>query len=77
MVRTLPSNARGAGVIPGWGAEIPHASWPKNQNIKQKQYCNKFNRDSKKWSTSKKIFKKKGAKDNINEISMIRVQIKS
>ena len=25
--------------IPGWGTKIPHASWPKNQNIKQKQYC--------------------------------------
>ena len=23
--------------IPGWGTKIPHASWPKNQNIKQKQ----------------------------------------
>ena len=25
---TLPSNAGGAGSIPGWGAKIPHASWP-------------------------------------------------
>ena len=31
----------------------------KNQNIKQKQYCNKFNKHFKKWSTSKKILKKK------------------
>ena len=31
---------------------------PKNQKVKQKQYCNKFNKDFK-WSTSKKIFKKK------------------
>ena len=23
--------------------------WPKNQNIKQKQYCKKFNKDFKKW----------------------------
>ena len=30
--------------IPGWGAKIPHASWPKIKNIKQKQYCNKFNK---------------------------------
>ena len=29
--------------IPGQEAKIPHASWPKNQNIKQKQYYNKFN----------------------------------
>ena len=47
MVKTLPSNAGGAGSIPGQEAEIPHASWPKNQNIKQKQYCNKFNKDFK------------------------------
>ena len=32
-------------LIPGWGAKIPHASWPKNQNIKQKQYYTKFNKD--------------------------------
>ena len=37
----------GVGSIPGWGVKIPHASWPKNQNIKQKQYCNKFNKDFK------------------------------
>ena len=47
VVKTLPSNARGADLIPGWGAKIPHALWPKNQNIKHKQYCNKFNKDLK------------------------------
>ena len=26
---------------------IPHASRPKEQNIKQKEYCNKFNKDFK------------------------------
>ena len=30
MVKTLPSNAREAGSIPGLGAKIPHASWSKN-----------------------------------------------
>ena len=57
MVKTSPSNARGAGSIPGQGSRIPHASWPKHQNIKKKkkkQYCNKFNKNFKKWSTSKK-----------------------
>ena len=54
MDKTSTSNAGGAGLIPGRGAKIPHASQPKNQNIKQKQYCNKFNKDFKKWSTSKK-----------------------
>ena len=47
MVKTWPSNAGGAGSISGWGAKIPHAPWPKNQNIKHKQYCNKFNTDFK------------------------------
>ena len=31
MVKTSPSNAGGAGSIPGWGASIPHASRSKNQ----------------------------------------------
>ena len=47
VVKTSPSNADGAGSIPGQGAKIPHASQPKNQNIKRKQYCNKFNKDFK------------------------------
>ena len=47
MVKTSPSNAGGVGLIPGQGAKIPHALWPKNQNIKQKQYCNKCNKDFK------------------------------
>ena len=38
MVRTSPSNAVGIGSIPGQGAEILHAFWPKDQNMKQKQY---------------------------------------
>ena len=37
----------GAGLIPGQGTKIPHASWSKNQNVKQKQCCNKFNEDLK------------------------------
>ena len=47
MVKTLPSNAGNTDSIPGWGSEIPHASCPKNQNVKQKEYCNKFNEDFK------------------------------
>ena len=38
VVKTLPSNAGGAGLIPSWGAKIPHAWWPKTKNIKKKQY---------------------------------------
>ena len=39
VVKTLPSYTGGVGSVPGQAAMIPHASWPKNQNIKQKQYC--------------------------------------
>ena len=55
VVKTLPSNAGGVGLIPGQRNKLPHASWPKNQNIKQKQYCNKFNKDLKKMVHIKKI----------------------
>ena len=54
VVQTLPSNAEDMGSVPGQKAEIPHASWPESQSIKQKQNCNKFNKDLKK----KKVFKK-------------------
>ena len=58
VVKTSPSNVGGVGLIPGQGAKIPHASQPKTKNIKQKQYCNKFNKDFKKVVHIKKIFKK-------------------
>ena len=54
VVKTQPSNAGGVGSIPGWGAKITHDLGPKTQNMKQKQYCNKFNRLKKKLSTLKK-----------------------
>ena len=39
---TSPSNAGDTGLIPGRGAKIPHALWPKIKNIKQKHWgvCN-------------------------------------
>ena len=46
-IKTSPSKAGGAGSIPGGGTKIPHALWPKDQIIKRKQYCNKFNEDFK------------------------------
>ena len=61
MVRILPSSSRSAGSIPGWGAKISYVSWKISQRLKKKkkkQCCNKFNKDFKKWSTSKKSFKK-------------------
>ena len=58
MVKTSPSNAGGECSTPGRGAKIPHASGPKNQNIKQKQYCNKFNKGFKNGPHQKKSLKK-------------------
>ena len=54
MIESLPSNAGVVGSILGQGARIPHAPWPKIQNIKnekkkQQQYYN--NEEFKKWST--------------------------
>ena len=43
VVKTSPSSVRGVGSIPR--AKMPHGLWQKNQNIKQKQYCNKFSKD--------------------------------
>ena len=40
VVKILPSIAGGAGLIPGQGTKIPHAS-----RQKTKTYCNKFNKD--------------------------------
>ena len=38
------SSMQSSGSISVWGAKISHASWPKNQNVKQKQNCNQFNK---------------------------------
>ena len=54
MVRTWPFNAGGTCSIPGWGAKIPYALQPESQNTKQKQHCNKFNKDFKNYSHQKK-----------------------
>ena len=35
MVKTLPSNAEGAGSIPGWGSKVPHALEPKKKKKKK------------------------------------------
>ena len=47
FIGTSASNAGNAGLISGWGDKIQHVLWAKNQNIKQKQYFNKFNTDFK------------------------------
>ena len=55
VVKTSPSKAGGTGLIPGQGAKIQKASRPKNQNMKQKQYCNKFKKDFKNGPHQKKF----------------------
>ena len=52
VVKSSPSSAGDARLIPGWKAKNPHALWLKKkkkknkiQNIKQKQHCNKLNKD--------------------------------
>ena len=62
MIKTSPSNAGGVGSILGLGAKIPPASWPKNQNIKPKQYCDKFNKDFKNDPPERSLKKKNSAK---------------
>ena len=57
MVKTSSSKEGGVGLISSWGAKTPHGSRPEKQNIKQK-HCNKFNKDFKKWSASRKKKKK-------------------
>ena len=48
VIKTLPSKARSIGLVPGWGAKIPHASWPKNKNKTPKnRNSNNFNKDFK------------------------------
>ena len=44
-VKTSHSNAGDVGSIPDPGAKITQALQPRKQNIKQKQYCKKFNKD--------------------------------
>ena len=48
VVKLSPSNAGGGSSIPGREAKIPHVLGPKKGKMKQKQYCNKFNKDLKK-----------------------------
>ena len=48
MVKTLPSKAGSVSLIPGPGAKIPHASELKKKketHPKQKQFCNKSNKE--------------------------------
>ena len=64
MVKTSPSNAGGAGSIPGQGAKTPHVFQSKTQNIKQKQNCYKFSKTLKIVHIKKNLRKKGHAKGN-------------
>ena len=46
-IGTSHPNARGEVSIPSQGAKISRALWTKEPKHKQKQYCNKFNKDIK------------------------------
>ena len=65
-----PSNVGSLSSIPDWGAKTPHASRPKDQTIKQKQYCNKFNKDFKNDPCQKKKKKKISAESLISELTL-------
>ena len=73
MTKILPSNAGGAGSIPGQEAKIPHASCAKNENIKKKkkkkQYCNKFSEDFKNGLHQKIFLKEEFYKDYLTFLS--------
>ena len=47
LVKTSPSREGGVHLVSCREARIPHAFPPQNQDMKQKQYCNKFNKDLK------------------------------
>ena len=53
---TSAPSAGGAGPTPSQRAEIPRGSWPKSRNIKQKQYCNTFNKDIRREGNAHQLF---------------------
>ena len=67
VVETSASGAGGSDLIPGQRAKIPQALRPKKKNIKQKQYCNRFNKDFKNGPHQKK---KKKAFDNLKSCAI-------
>ena len=52
--KTLPCNAGGAVLIPGWGSWDPSGLAAKSQSMKRKQYGNTFNKDFKNGPHQKK-----------------------
>ena len=68
MIKTSYPNAVGECSIPGQGAKIPHTSWAENQNMEQKQQCNKFNKDLKNKQTNPALLCKQLPKQIIANI---------
>ena len=70
VVKTSPSNAGGVGSIPGQETNIPHASQPKNKNIK-----NRINivinsiKNFKMVHSKKEVFKKR-TQDSVSSYSL-------
>ena len=58
VVNPLSFNAEGVSSIPGWGARIPYASWPKNQNLNSGSNIVVNSKRLLKMAHSKTIFKK-------------------
>ena len=58
VVETWPYNVGAVGSIPGQGVRIPQVSQAEEQNMKQKLYCNKFNKDFRSGLHILKILKK-------------------
>ena len=52
VVKTLPSNAGGVGLIPGWETKVPHASWPNKTEKRSNIVTNSIS--LLKWSASRK-----------------------
>ena len=72
---------RGSNSIPDGEEKIPHAFWPKNENIKQKQYHKKFTMKKLLLSLKKKKDTRKGNQNscqlNKSPIPITRVSIVS
>ena len=63
VVKISSLKAEVAGSTPGQETKISYASWPKKQNIIQKQYYKNSTRTFKKWSTSNRSYKKKSGEN--------------
>ena len=66
MVKTSPSTTGDVGSIPGWEPRSHMHCGQKKQNIKQKQYCNKFNKDFKNCPHQKMKIKNKPTKNPLS-----------